>query len=188
MGDPATIGRETLKVRQPGLDLLRTAAILLVAVFHIHLEHAPRFLLPVQQCGWMGVDLFFVLSGYLIGSQLLRPYTRNAVPSVRLFFLRRAFRVLPAFLVVLFVYFLFPAFRERPNLPDLWRFLTFTQNFGLQAPAAFSHDWSLCVEEHFYLVLPLLFLWLMRKPNLRRFTSRRTRAWMVFWWGSFSPG
>ena len=116
----------------------------------------------------MGVDLFFVLSGYLIGSQLLRPYTRNAGPSVRLFFLRRAFRVLPAFLVVLFVYFLFPAFRERPNLPDLWRFLTFTQNFGLQAPAAFSHDWSLCVEEHFYLVLPFLLLWLMRKPNLRK--------------------
>jgi peptidoglycan/LPS O-acetylase OafA/YrhL len=123
MGDPETIGHETLKARQPGLDLLRSAAILLVAVFHIHLEHAPRFLLPVQECGWMGVDLFFVLSGYLIGSQLLRPYTRNAVPSVRLFFLRRAFRVLPAFLVVLFVYFLFPAFRERPNLPDLWRFL-----------------------------------------------------------------
>jgi len=73
-----------------------------------------------------------------------------------------------AFLVVLFVYFLFPAFRERPNLPDLWRFLTFTQNFGLQAPAAFSHDWSLCVEEHFYLVLPFLLLWLMRKPNLRK--------------------
>jgi peptidoglycan/LPS O-acetylase OafA/YrhL len=116
----------------------------------------------------MGVDLFFVLSGYLIGSQLLRPYTRNAVPSVRLFFLRRAFRVLPAFLVVLFVYFLFPAFRERPNLPDLWRFLTFTLNFGLQAPAAFSHSWSLCVEEHFYLVLPFLLIWLMRKPNFRK--------------------
>jgi peptidoglycan/LPS O-acetylase OafA/YrhL len=168
MGDPATIGHETLKARQPGLDLLRTAAILLVAVFHINLEHAPRFLLAVQQCGWMGVDLFFVLSGYLIGSQLLRPYTRNAVPSIRLFFLRRAFRVLPAFLLVLIVYFLFPAFRERPNLPDLWRFLTFTLNFGLQAPAAFSHDWSLCVEEHFYLVLPFLLLWLMRKPNLRK--------------------
>jgi hypothetical protein len=55
MGDPATIGLATLKARQPGLDLLRTAAILLVAVFHIHLEHAPRFLLPVRQCGWMGV-------------------------------------------------------------------------------------------------------------------------------------
>lgn len=120
----------------------------------------------MEDLGWVGVDLFFVLSGYLISSQLLRPYARSEIFSLRKFFLRRAFRIFPAFLVVLALYLSWPTFRERPNLPESWRFLTFTMNFGLQAPAAFSHAWSLCVEEHFYLVFPFLVLWLMRKPNL----------------------
>ncbi|HXM01721.1 MAG TPA: acyltransferase [Chthoniobacterales bacterium] len=152
--------------REPGLDLLRSLAILLVALFHMPLERAPEVLGVAEQCGWMGVDLFFVLSGFLIGSQLLRPYLHNKKPLLWAFYLRRAFRVLPAFWVVLFVYVLVPGFREQPNLPELWRFLTFTQNLGLEAPAAFSHAWSLCVEEHFYLFFPILVLWLMRKPSL----------------------
>jgi peptidoglycan/LPS O-acetylase OafA/YrhL len=166
MGKPSTIDHKAVRTREPGLDLLRSIAIISVVVFHMQLKGTPRFLRPVQDLGWIGVDLFFVLSGYLISSQLLRPYARSEVFSVRIFFLRRAFRVLPAFLVVLALYLSFSTFRERPNLPDFWRFLTFTMNFGLQAPAAFSHAWSLCVEEHFYLVFPFLVLWLMRKPNL----------------------
>ena len=165
MDGNAPTSRSRLKSREPGLDLLRSLAITMVVIFHMPRQPMPRFLQPIQDCGWIGVDLFFVLSGYLIGSQLLRPYTRNKVPSIRIFFVRRALRVLPAFLVVLLVYFLFPGFREQSYLPNLWRFLTFTQNFGLHAPAAFSHAWSLCVEEHFYLILPLLVLWLMREPK-----------------------
>jgi len=166
MANLGTIEQERKAAREPGLDLLRSLAILLVALFHMSLETAPEGLRVIQQCGWMGVDLFFVLSGFLIGSQLLRPYLRNEKPSLWTFYLRRAFRVLPAFWVVLLVYVLVPGFRERPNLPDVWRFLTFTQNLGLEAPAAFSHAWSLCVEEHFYLFFPILVLWLMRKPSL----------------------
>ena len=69
-------------------------------------------------------------------------------------------RILPAYLVVLTLYFLIPAFRERSELPPLWRFLTFTQNYGLDLirEGAFSHAWSLCIEEQFYLGLPLLIL------------------------------
>ena len=166
MANLGTIEQERKAAREPGLDLLRSLAILLVALFHMSLETAPEGLRVIQQCGWMGVDLFFVLSGFLIGSQLLRPYLRNEKPSLWTFYLRRAFRVLPAFWVVLLVYVLVPGFRERPNLPDVWRFLSFTQNLGLEAPAAFSHAWSLCVEEHFYLFFPILVLWLMRKPSL----------------------
>ena len=166
MGVLPAMEPEKTAVREPGLDLLRTIAILLVAFFHMSLEPAPRLLRDIEQCGWMGVDLFFVLSGFLIGSQLLRPYLRNETPSLWVFYLRRAFRVLPAFWAVLLVYALVPGFRERPNLPDFWRFLTFTQNLGLEAPAAFSHAWSLCVEEHFYLLCPILVLWLMRRPSL----------------------
>ncbi len=166
MANPEAIEQDRKAAREPGLDLLRSLAILLVVLFHMPLEPAPAVLGVTEQCGWMGVDLFFVLSGFLIGSQLLRPYLRNQQPSLWAFYLKRAFRVLPAFWVVLFVYVLVPGFREQPNLPDVWRFLTFTQNFGLEAPAAFSHAWSLCVEEHFYLFFPILVLWLMRKPSL----------------------
>src|ERR1700732_293173 len=97
MGKLSTNDHKAVKTREPGLDLLRSIAILLVVVFHMQLRGAPRFLRPVQELGWIGVDLFFVLSGYLISSQLLRPYARAAVFSVRIFFLRRALRVLPAF-------------------------------------------------------------------------------------------
>jgi peptidoglycan/LPS O-acetylase OafA/YrhL len=115
----------------------------------------------------MGVDLFFVLSGYLIGSQLLRPYVRGSRPSIGGFYLRRAFRVLPAYLAVLLFYFAIPGFREAPGLSPAWQFLTFTENFRIDYlhDQAFSHVWSLCVEEHFYLVLPLLIVLLMRRPS-----------------------
>jgi len=144
---------------------LRALAIALVIFWHYPIYGLP---FPWKPATWAGVDLFFVLSGYLIGTQLLRPYTRRARLSYRDFFVRRALRVIPAYLVVLAAYFLIPGFRERPTIAPLWRFLTFTLNFGLDAGQAFSQGWSLCVEEHFYLLLPLLVPVLMRKPGTAR--------------------
>jgi peptidoglycan/LPS O-acetylase OafA/YrhL len=74
------------------------------------------------------------------------------------FYLKRAFRILPAFLFTLVIYFCLPFFREREQLPPLWKFLTFTQNIGLNVKThgTFSHAWSLCVEEYFYLFLPII--------------------------------
>jgi peptidoglycan/LPS O-acetylase OafA/YrhL len=65
--------------------------------------------------------------------------------------MRRAFRVLPAYLTVLLFYFAIPGFREAPGLSPAWQFLTFTENFRIDYlhDQAFSHVWSLCVEEHF---------------------------------------
>ena len=148
-----------------GLDLLRTLAIVSVVAWHLPRNVYP---FPFRPATWAGVDLFFVLSGFLIGSQLLRPYSKNSRPSYLDFALRRAFRIAPAFLVVLAAYALIPQFREVPNIRPPWRFLTFTMNFGLDARAegAFSHGWSLCVEEHFYLLLPIVVLWFMRKPSI----------------------
>ena len=156
--------------RLPGLDLLRAVAILVVALHHTWANAVPEVLAPVHRFGWMGVDLFFVLSGYLIGSQLLRPYTRGLRPSLREFYFRRAFRILPAFLVVLAAYYLVPPLREDPNMVPLWRFLTFTMNLGFDRSkgAAFSHAWSLCVEEYFYLLFPLVCVVLMHQPSLKR--------------------
>jgi peptidoglycan/LPS O-acetylase OafA/YrhL len=75
---------------------MRAIAILWVMLWHMHFALRPGIWSLPANYGWMGVDLFFVLSGYLIGSQLLRPYTRGSRPSIGGFYMRRAFRVLPA--------------------------------------------------------------------------------------------
>ena len=153
--------------RYPGLDLLRAIAILWVLLFHGMTEGLGSPLPAAGQLGWMGVDLFFVLSGYLIGSQLLKSYAQGQVPAIGTFYLRRAFRILPAYWAVLAFYYLVPDFREAPGIQPAWQFLTFTENFLIdsQLNRAFSHAWSLCVEEHFYLVFPLLAWGLLRRPS-----------------------
>ncbi|MDQ2823860.1 MAG: acyltransferase [Verrucomicrobiota bacterium] len=154
--------RLAMRNRQPGLDLLRALAIILVVLYHAGLF---GFALPfdVQRFGWVGVDLFFVLSGYLIAGQLFSPLARGKSPDVRRFYWRRALRILPAYLAIVAIYFFLPAAREYPNSPPLWKFLTFTQNLGLRGGTAFSHAWSLCIEFQFYLLLPFLILALARR-------------------------
>jgi peptidoglycan/LPS O-acetylase OafA/YrhL len=124
---------------------------------------------PVVRTGWMGVDLFFVLSGYLIAAQLFRPYLSGGRPSLLGFYRNRLFRILPVYLVVLALYFLVPWWTEDPTLSPLWQYLTFTFNLFVDYAnyQGFSHVWSLCVEEHFYLFLPLIVLGLMRRPSAR---------------------
>ena len=154
--------------RLPGLDLLRAIAIVWVMLFHSWMIGGMGGpLQPIADYGWMGVDLFFVLSGYLIGRQLLEPLSRGEPLRFGAFWLRRAFRILPAFLVVLAVYLLFPGWREAPGMQPVWQFLTFTVNLLIDYPhnQAFSHAWSLCVEEHFYLLFPLLAWWLARRSS-----------------------
>jgi len=123
--------------------------------------------------GWTGVDLFFVLSGYLIANQLFSGMTRGQTFAPRLFYARRALRTLPAYWVVLALYFLFPAFMGGREPPPLWRFVTFTQNLGLEPGTAFSHAWSLCIEEQFYLILPLLLAAGLRSG------SNRSQGWTL---------
>jgi len=122
------------------------------------------FPLPAQvhRFGWIGVDLFFVLSGYLIGGQLLAPIARGQRIKLGRFFARRALRILPAYLVVLAIYVLLPSWREYPEMFPLWKFLLSVQNIGLRGGTAFSHAWSLAVEDQFYLLLPLVLLLVIR--------------------------
>ena len=160
----------TTTARRFGLDTLRALAILVVMLYHLTIfGELPARLISVTYFGWMGVDLFFVLSGFLIGQQVLKPYLMGQCLSIVEFYRRRIYRVVPAYLVVLALYFLVPGWRESPRLPALWKFLMFTMNFGISFDRhAFSHAWSLCVEEHFYLVLPLLVVLLMRLPSARK--------------------
>ena len=160
--------------RLPGIDLLRAIAIVWVMLFHSYIVGGlgPDFGW-LSRFGWMGVDIFFVLSGLLIGTQVLRPLQRGERLSFGGFYARRAWRILPAFAVVLALYACFPALREAPGLQPWWQFATFTLNLLIDYGhnQAFSHAWSLCVEEHFYLLFPLLAWWLTRRPSLRRFAT-----------------
>jgi 6-phosphogluconolactonase (cycloisomerase 2 family)/peptidoglycan/LPS O-acetylase OafA/YrhL len=145
-----------------GLDHLRALAIALVLLYHYcKLFPHPDWTEAWGSFGWVGVDLFFVLSGYLIASQLFEEVKENNNVNLKEFYVKRFFRIIPAYLTVVFLYFAFPVFKEREGLPPLWKFFTFTQNLGLdlKTQRAFSHAWSLCIEEQFYLLFPLgLFL------------------------------
>lgn len=146
-----------------GLDTLRAIAIILVYIYHLgFIAHKPVF-----DIGWVGVDLFFVLSGYLIGNQIFIDLAHKRKFSLKIFMLRRLFRTLPNFCVILAFYFCIDGFREQAILPPLWKLLTFTANFGLKTGTAFSNVWSLCIEEQFYLTLPLLALIIYHTKSIK---------------------
>ena len=138
-----------------GLDTLRALAIVLVVLHHyvLFVSGADTFGW-VGKIGWVGVDLFFALSGYLIGNQIFAAMRSPQGLSLGNFYGRRLLRTLPNYYCVLALYFLSPAWRDNRQLPPLWEFLTFTQNIYLAPGTAFSHAWSLCIEEQFYLLLP----------------------------------
>lgn len=142
-------------IRNPGLDTLRALAIVLVVLHHYVLFVSGESTFgAIGDVGWIGVDLFFALSGYLIGNQIFGAKRLH----IGRFYARRLLRTVPNFYVVLALYAAWPWFRAGLDLPPLWRFLTFTQNIGLEPGTAFSHAWSLCIEEQFYMVLPAVAL------------------------------
>ena len=183
----------------PGLDLLRAVAVLWTMFFHSFLVGGlGENWSWLSRFGWMGVDLFFVLSGFLIGSQVLRPLAKGDVFSFRDFYIRRAFRILPTFFTVLMLYVLWPDFREAPSMEPWWKFAGFFVNLSIdyEHNIAFSHAWSLCVEEHFYLLFPPLALLMLWRPSARMFViscvgivgagiALRTNTWLH--WEAIDP-
>ena len=166
-------------VRIPALDGLRGIAILLVLLRHAifgvtsvqGIEAHSRFASFVIACGqlsWSGVDLFFVLSGFLIGGILLD--ARSSPRYFQTFYIRRAYRILPLYFLVIGLSLLphllaqFSAARAAHTTPlplPWWSYATFTQNFwmaylGVFGPSGMGITWSLAIEEQFYLSIPLL--------------------------------
>ncbi|MCL8538562.1 acyltransferase [Chryseobacterium gallinarum] len=164
-----------------GLDHLRSLAIILVLMYHYRAFKHPDWIDHIGQFGWTGVDLFFVLSGFLISSQLFKEMEDKGNLHLKTFYIKRFFRIIPPFLFTLFLYFTFPFFRERESLPPLWKFITFTQNYGLDVihKGTFSHAWSLCIEEQFYLFLPML-LWMLRKLKMFQYMVVFTLGIILF--------
>lgn len=143
------------RARSHGLDAVRGVAISLVLVWHlIHPavnENYPDAAWALSLF-WSGVDLFFVLSGFLIGAILID--YREAGNFFSTFYARRALRIVPAYLILLGLF-------SWTFTDSLFPYVTFTQNFvaasnGSWGPEWLAPTWSLAVEEQFYLVLPLI--------------------------------
>jgi len=153
-----------------GLDLLRAVAILITVYGHAAMLVPPAYRswhnLPASAID--GVNIFFVLSGYLIGGILLKALLDERKPfSISYFWLRRWLRTLPAYLVVLGSVVAVAAARHR--LPaEVWRYFCFSQNLSTPHPAFFPEGWSLAVEEWFYLLFPLTVLLLVALLRSRR--------------------
>lgn len=154
--------------RNPSLDVLRAAAVIAVVNCHIvsgfsSIRHIPvnGGWLRVIQFGGHGVDLFFVLSGWLLGSILAREFIDRGSIDVRRFILRRWLRTLPAYYAVLAALSLQQLLK---GAPFPWGHLVFLQNY-IGRLEVFSVSWSLCVEEHFYLIIGPLLLFLLPRPR-----------------------
>jgi len=158
-----------------GLDHLRALAISLVFLYHYTIFQHPDWMNNhFIHFGWCGVDLFFVLSGFLISNQLMAAWQRRQEIPFREFYIKRIFRIFPPYFFVLLIYIFIPAFHEREMLAPLWKMFSFTQNYGqdIRRYGTFSHAWSLCVEEQFYLLLPIILWWVL--------SSRMKKAgWLI---------
>jgi peptidoglycan/LPS O-acetylase OafA/YrhL len=153
--------------RRLDLDVVRGVAIVLALGWHFSRRSSGNAVLdalqwPGHQFGWAGVDLFFVLSGFLMGQLVLRERARTGAFDGRRFTARRALRLWPVLYVFLAVY----AFLgDDPLSSYLWQNALHVQNY---AGSSLEHLWSLAVEEHFYLLLAVLFpLFARRRGSVR---------------------
>lgn len=145
---------------RPELDAIRGIAVLLVLAQHFGLmgvgpDHG--------RAGQVGVTLFFVLSGYLITGLLMAERAESGTVSLRRFYVRRMRRLFPALAFMVAVVWM-AGLPGNPLIP-----LTYTSNVALQLGAgglgAYVHTWTLAIEEQFYLIWPVAFLALIRRPR-----------------------
>ena len=143
--------------RISSVDIFRSIAIISVVLFHFNRT------LPY---GFLGVDLFFLISGLLIGGQLTKEFESGVKINFFKFFLQRGFKIWPSYYFFLLVGSLLAWLFYRKtdadqliHFADLSRYLFFYQNYtGVPFHWSFDHVWSLCIEEHFYILLPLMYL------------------------------
>lgn len=153
-----------------GLDVLRSIAIILVMLMHSGSMFLPLARLPlignivgkllaiIIPVGYLGVELFFVLSGYLIGSILIKLFSDNKKPifkEIKQFWIRRWLRTLPNYYFVLLINYVVFVFILN-SYPFNWKYLFFIQNFISVQPSFFRESWSLAVEEWSYFLLPII--------------------------------
>ena len=156
-----------VSARVAAFDGLRAIAITAVLITHVVPDNLPG--------GQLGVDLFFALSGYLITSLLLKEYDHFGRVSLKDFYIRRILRLAPALMVFAVVVTGFALVRHEPHAwGEFFAVITYTMNFVaafklLGDSLSMGHTWSLAVEEQFYLLWPLLMIFLLG----------RARGWLL---------
>jgi peptidoglycan/LPS O-acetylase OafA/YrhL len=159
----------------PSLDGLRAVSIFAVLLSHFFIRSSRggalrNIWLAFAENGRVGVSVFFIISGFLITTLLMREQNRFDRVSLPAFFRRRAFRILPAF----FFYVCIVAVLNSLGIifvpyRDFWHAITFTTDYEKHPAWYLGHIWSLSVEEQFYLVWPILFV----------YCGRKTLAWFA---------
>ena len=169
----------------PSIDSLRALAVLAVIIYHVDVNYLPG--------GFLGVDLFFVLSGYLISSLIIKEFRKTGTVNLYNFYIRRARRLLPAvyFMITvgLVVMVLFNEVLLRKSHLDaifgyiyssnwwyIFHKLDYFDSFGAQSP--FKHLWSLAIEEQFYMIFPLLFLLVNRRKKSKDGTYKLNKNFL----------
>ncbi|AXP81947.1 Acyltransferase family protein [Mariniflexile rhizosphaerae] len=150
-----------------GLDVIRAAAIILVLLSHTTLLLFPdkenTLLTIIRFFGTIGVDLFFVLSGFLIGGIILKQLTleKTALKDFVHFWIRRWFRTLPNYFLILIlnIFLVYVFYGEIVN--GISHYFIFLQNFSEEQPNFFTESWSLSIEEYAYIVGPCLLYFLV---------------------------
>lgn len=143
-----------------GLDLMRATAILMVLCSHCLWIFPPSDSFVAQLCklfGFMGVEIFFVLSGFLIGKILYRYFLETPFSSkeVVLFLKRRWFRTLPNYYLVLLLNILI-SFYIGYSVDSIWQYFFFLHNFSKPLQPFFNESWTLSVEEWAYFIVPVI--------------------------------
>jgi peptidoglycan/LPS O-acetylase OafA/YrhL len=166
----------------PGIQALRGIAVVAVILNHYHQ--------PLLPGGFLGVDIFFVISGFVVTKSLLRISTKNSVTYLLTFYSKRAKRIAPALIVFIGITFTLLFFLAPPNiytqrtgalalvgLSNLYLAIHGNNYFGLDTQFnLFAHTWSLGIEEQFYVLLPLVFLFL--NVTSQNSVSRRTTLFL----------
>lgn len=176
---PPCTGGHKLKYN-PALDGIRALAVAMVVGFHA--------CVPGDSGGYLGVDVFFVLSGFLITSLLLEEVRATGTIDLRGFYWRRLLRLTPALASMLLVYlvvapFVWPKVPFWVDLRDVLISLFYLADYASaiwSVPLRLRQTWSLSVEEHFYLVWPLLILCLTRLSSRRRMAIALGCMYLLF--------
>jgi peptidoglycan/LPS O-acetylase OafA/YrhL len=166
----------------PTVDGLRAISILWVILHHVPVmlaifvpeevrEHAHSLFFKLALNGDLGVDVFFVISGFLITRLLLEEHAETGSVSLKRFYARRAFRLLPLY----YFYLLFWCVKNRSSCHTVWANVLYINNFISLPEQCVSFSWSLAIEEQFYIVFPLILLFLLKREKFSV-----TPLWVAF--------